>query len=85
MFTVEAPLTVRQDHDDDDLFKNSSFSKIVKMTQQWSSLPKKIHLLFNLWIHLQVNAQESRDGQILFEVKIYLQKVCITVSRVVSS
>ena len=62
---------VRQDHDDDDYddLENSSFSKIVKMTQQWSSLPKKIHLLFNLWIHLQVNAQESRDGQILFEVK----------------
>ena len=73
MFTVEAPLTVRQDHDDDDyddLLENSSFSKIVKMTQQWSSLPKKIHLLFNLWIHL--NAQESRDGQILFEVFLTL-------------
>ena len=49
----------QQDHDgdndddgDDDLFENSSFHKIVKMPQQWSSLPKKIHLLFSL----QVNA-----------------------------
>ena len=29
--------------------------------------------------------QESRDGQILFEVFIYLQKGCIIMSRVVSS
>ena len=39
------------DNDDDDLFENSSFHKIVKMPQQWSSLPKKIHLLFSLQIN----------------------------------
>ena len=31
------------------------------------------------------SGQESQDGQILFEVYIYLQKGCIIVSRVVSS
>ena len=56
----KSPFMVKQEYDDDDdLFENtnSPFNKIVKMTQQWSSLPKKIHLLFSLWIHLQVNAR----------------------------
>ena len=38
----------------------------------------------NLALYL-ANYQESRDGQLLFEVEMYLQKGCITVSGVESS
>ena len=39
----------------------------------------------NRYLERRSRAQESRDGQLLFEVEMHLQKGCIMVSGVESS